>query len=64
VVPDSEAVEAICYIAERLKVITEPAAAVTLAAAERLRSKFDEGSNVVLILCGGNVSVSDLCSYL
>jgi threonine dehydratase len=64
VVPDSEAVEAICYIAERLKVITEPAAACTLSAAERLRSNFNEDSNVVLILCGGNLSVRDLCSYL
>src|SRR5439155_902100 len=52
VVPDAEAVEALIFITERLKVITEPAASCTLAAAERLRSNFTPDSNVVLILCG------------
>ena len=64
VVPDAEAVDALKFIAERLKVITEPAAACTLAAAERLRSKFDPSGNVVLIFCGGNTSMSDVCSYI
>jgi threonine dehydratase len=64
VVTDAEAVEALVFIAERLKVITEPAASCTLAAADKLKSKFAADSNVVIILCGGNVSVSDLCSYL
>ena len=64
VVPDSEAVEALCFIAERLKVITEPAAACTLAAADRLKGNFTPDSNLVLIFCGGNLSVKDLCSYL
>lgn len=64
VIPDAEAVREILYIAERLKVITEPAAAVTLAAAERLRDKFNSGNNVVLILCGGNTSIKDACGYL
>lgn len=64
VVPDSEAVEALVFLAERLKVVTEPAASCTLAAAERLRENFTPGSNVVLILCGGNQSIADLCDYL
>ena len=64
VVPDSEAVEALRFIAERLKVLTEPAASCTLAAAERLREHFDQDSRVVLILCGGNVSVEDICRYI
>ena len=64
VVTDAEAVEAMIFIAERLKVITEPAAAVTLVAAEKLRDNFDKDSRVVLILCGGNTGVSDLCGYL
>lgn len=64
VVPDAEAVEALVYIAERLKVLTEPAASCTLAAAERLRENFTNESNLVLILCGGNQSISDLCDYL
>ena len=40
VVTDAEAVEALVFIAERLKVITEPAASCTLAAVEKLREKF------------------------
>lgn len=63
-VSDAEAVEALVFIAERLKVITEPAASCTLSAADRLRGQFTPDSNVVLILCGGNTGVSDLCRYL
>ncbi|MEP6788283.1 MAG: threonine/serine dehydratase [Acidobacteriota bacterium] len=63
VVTDAEAFEALTFIAERLKVITEPAASCTLAAAEKLRSNFTPDSNVVLILCGGNTGVADLCNY-
>ena len=64
VVSDAEAVEAMVFIAERLKVITEPAASCTLAAAERLRDNFTPESKVVLILCGGTTGVADLCGYL
>ncbi len=64
VVPDSEAVEALLYIAGRLKVITEPAAACTLAAAERLKTNLTPQSHVVLVLCGGNTSIPDACGYL
>jgi threonine dehydratase len=63
VVGDEDAIDAMVFIAERLKVITEPAAAVTLVAAEKLRENFTADSNVVLILCGGNTGVDDLCSY-
>ncbi len=64
VVTDDEAVEAMVFIAERLKVMTEPAAAVTLAAADKLRGNFSSDSKVVLIFCGGNTGVTDLCGYL
>lgn len=64
VVPDSEAVEAMVFILERLKVITEPAASCTLAAANRLRNNFGPDSKLVLILCGGNTGVNDLCGYI
>jgi threonine dehydratase len=63
-VPDAEAVEALEFIAERLKVLTEPAASCTLAGAEKLRKNFSADSNVVLIFCGGNQSIGDLCGYL
>ena len=64
VVPDSEAVDAMVFILERLKVITEPAASCTLAAARRLRQNFDRNSKVVLIFCGGNTGVRDLCGFV
>ena len=61
VVTDAEALIALRFILERLKVLTEPAASCTLAAAEKLKS--DLGEHVVLILCGGNLSLADLCSF-
>lgn len=63
VVPDSEAVSALWFLLERAKVLTEPAASCTLAAADRLRDQFHADSRVVLVLCGGNTGVSDLCGY-
>ncbi|MFT3744744.1 MAG: threonine/serine dehydratase [Pyrinomonadaceae bacterium] len=63
-VTDDEAVEAMVFIAERLKVLTEPAAACTLAALEKLSDNFTPESKIVLIFCGGNVGVRDLCGYL
>jgi threonine dehydratase len=64
VVSDAEAVEALQFILERLKVLTEPAASCTLAAATRLKNQFNPDSNVVLIFCGGNLSLNDLCGYV
>ena len=64
VVTDDEAVQALKFILERLKVLTEPAASCTLAAASRLGDKFTKDSNLVLIFCGGNLSVADLCKYV
>ena len=63
VVPDREAVAALRFLLERAKVLTEPAASCTLAAAERLRDRFTKDSRLVLVLCGGNVAVDDLCGY-
>jgi threonine dehydratase len=63
VVPDSEAVNALRFLLERAKVLTEPAASCTLAAADRLRNRFTPDSRVVLVLCGGNTGLDDLCGY-
>ena len=64
VVSDEEAVEALRFILERLKILTEPAASCTLAAASRLKNQFNPDSNVVLILCGGNLALDNLCGYI
>lgn len=64
VVTDAEAVEAMVFILERLKVLTEPSASCTLAAAERLKGNFGPDTRLLLVFCGGNSSVRDLCGYL
>jgi threonine dehydratase len=63
VVPDREAIFALGYLLEREKVLTEPASSCTLAAAEKLREHFSSHQQVVLVLCGGNVALSDLLEY-
>jgi threonine dehydratase len=60
VVSDAEALSALRFLLERLKVLTEPAASCTLAAAERLKDQFSKERHVVLVLCGGNMPFEDL----
>ncbi len=60
VVSDAEALTALRFLLERLKILTEPAASCTLAAADRLRDKFSPEKHVVLVLCGGNMPPEDL----
>jgi threonine dehydratase len=62
VVDDAEAVAAGIFLLERTKTLTEPAASCCLAAAERHRDRFRPDEHVVLLMCGGNVSVTDLCA--
>jgi len=60
VVPDSEALDSLRFLLERLKILTEPAASCTLAAADRLRDSFSPERHVVLVICGGNIAVDDI----
>ncbi len=62
-VDDAEAVAAEVLLLERAKVLTEPAAACCLAAAEARRDRLRPDDHVVLLLCGGNVSLTDLCGF-
>lgn len=63
VVEDAAAVQSLIFLLERTKILTEPAAACCLAAAETHRGTFAPGEKIVLLLCGGNVAVSDLFEY-
>jgi threonine dehydratase len=63
VVDDSAAARALFFLLERTKQLTEPAASCCLAAAEEQRDKFTAKDQVVLVLCGGNVSTEDLASF-
>jgi len=60
VVSDAEALASLRFLLERLKVLTEPAASCTLAAADRLKDQFSKERHVVLVLCGGNMPFEDL----
>jgi len=60
VVSDKDALDAARLILDRLKVLAEPAAACTLAAAGRLQGQFSAGKHVVLLLSGGNTSLDAL----
>jgi len=61
VVSDAEAIAALRLLLERTKMLVEPAGSCTLAAAERLQSRFGPDRHVVLFLCGGNIGLDDLC---
>ena len=60
VVSDEAAFRAMVTIIERTKVVPELAASCTLAAAETLADRFGSEDRVVLLMCGGNVSVADI----
>jgi threonine dehydratase len=62
-VSDKEAYGSLRFLLERAKILTELAAASTLAAAYKLQAHFTAESHVVLVLCGGNVSLDDLVEY-
>ena len=64
VVSDAEALDALVFIAERAKIVTEPAASCCLAAAKRLMAEFRPTDHIVLLLCGGNVALADVCGWL
>lgn len=63
VVDDAAALAALVMILECTKYLTEPAAACCLAAAARHKLRFQPNDHVVLLLCGGNLSASDLCRF-
>lgn len=61
VVEDAEAFACIELLMHRAKVVVEPAAGCTLAAARKVKDRL--GPKVVLVLCGGNVSLADLAVW-
>jgi len=45
------------------KVLTELAASCTLSAAKKISGRFQKQGHVVLLLCGGNESLSNMIAY-
>jgi threonine dehydratase len=63
VVSDAAAAKALFLILERTKYLVEPASSCCLAAAEEQRDQLKPEDEVVLVLCGGNVSGEDLSAF-
>lgn len=63
VVTDREAYVAQRYLLERTKILTELATSCNLAAAEKLQGTFAPDDHLVIVLCGGNVSLDELALY-
>lgn len=63
VVSDEEAVREMVFLLERVKVLTEPAASCCLAAAVRQQGELRPDDHVVLLFCGGNISLADVCTF-
>ena len=63
VVTDEDAIEGLFILLNDCKVLTEPAASCTLAAVNKLQAEFSPESHVVLVLCGGNFGLDDLCQW-
>jgi threonine dehydratase len=62
-VTDADTVAALFWLLERTKYLLEPAAACCLVAADQRKAQRRPGDHVVLLACGGNLSVDDLCSF-
>ena len=63
VVPDEEALDSLRFLLERMKILVEPAAACTVAAADRLRRQFTPDRHVVLLLGGGNIALDQITPF-
>jgi threonine dehydratase len=63
VVSDTAAAKALFFALERTKQLIEASASCCLAAAEQQRDQLRPDDHVVLLFCGGNISVEDLSSF-
>ncbi|MCP8938841.1 pyridoxal-phosphate dependent enzyme [Alsobacter sp. SYSU M60028] len=59
-VPDAEAVREMRYLLQEEKVLCEPAAASTVAAAARLLPDLPADARIGLVLCGSNIALDDV----
>ncbi len=62
-IDDEEAVRGIEVLAEATRLVTEPAAGATWAAALRIRDRLPADARVALVICGGNVSLDDIAGW-
>jgi threonine dehydratase len=63
VVPDRDAVADLLWLLDNTKLLSEPAAGCTLSAARLLRERFGAAAHVVLIICGGSVTLDEVAAF-
>jgi threonine dehydratase len=63
VVPDRAAVSDQLWLLDNCKALVEPAAACTLSAARLLKERFGPNRHLVIILCGGSITLEDLAGF-
>ena len=63
VVPDAEAVRELVSVLQNERVLLEPAAACTVAAALSRKDRFRPGERICLVFCGSNVALEDIESW-
>ena len=63
-VPDAEAVEGVLTLVQAAKLWVEPAAGCLVPAARRVIERVGADAHIGLVLCGGNVSFSDVSGWL
>ncbi|MGE0300244.1 threonine ammonia-lyase [Pseudonocardia sp.] len=64
VVPDADAVRGCVTLAEEAKVWAEPAAGCLVPAARQVLERVGPGAHLGLVVCGGNVTASDMRGWL
>ena len=64
VVPDADAVRGCLTLAEEAKVWTEPAAGCLVPAAHRVLERVGPDARLALVLCGGNVTATDVAGWV
>lgn len=63
VVPDSEAVRELDWLLVNERLLAEPAATATIAAAQRKAAGFQPTDRIVLVICGSNVAIDDIVAW-
>jgi threonine dehydratase len=63
VVSDREAVSELIWLLQEERVLTEPAAACTVAAALTIKDRLPADARIGLVLCGSNVALDDIAAW-
>lgn len=62
-ISDALAIESALELLEKDKLLVEPAASCCIAALSSNKIEFKSGSNIVIIVCGANISLNKLLTY-